>query len=58
MNTPTTTLAEHLAWLESIGAQPCCCRYAWRSLGRGYGHGWVRMDTDPGCQEHAKAARR
>jgi len=61
---PTTTLADHLRWLESIGAKPCSCRFAWRSLGwhdtgrvhRSAGYGWVRMNTDPRCPEHGRDA--
>ena len=49
-----TPLADHLAWLATLGDAPCTgCRYKWGSLGRGYGHGWVRLTTDPGCPEHA-----
>jgi hypothetical protein len=57
-----TPLPDHLAWLESIGAKPCSCRYAWKPLSwrepgpgrvtRSMGYGWVRMNTDPRCPEH------
>jgi hypothetical protein len=56
---PPTPLAEHLAWLESIGSKPCSCRHAWKSLGYRenhrnipMGYGWVRVNTDPRCPEH------
>jgi len=56
---PTVSLADHLAWLESIGSKPCSCRYAWKSLSyrehnriQRMGYGWVRMNTDPRCPEH------
>lgn len=52
---PPTPLADHLAWLESIGAKPCSCRYRWMplSIGRNrMGYGWVRANTDPRCPEH------
>jgi len=50
-------LADHIAWLESIGQTPgCTCRWAWKSLGRMYGtsagRGWVRMTTAKGCPAH------
>lgn len=54
---PRRPLADHLAWLESIGTQPCTCRYEWKSPGRGEMPGWVRMNTEPGCLEHGKAHR-
>ena len=50
-----TTLAEHKEWLHSIGAahiHDCPCRFEVKSLGRGWGKGWVRMDTVPSCPEH------
>jgi len=61
---PTTTLASHLHWLESLGSKPCSCRFAWKSLSwrePGYGlhragFGWVRMNTDPRCPEHGRDA--
>jgi hypothetical protein len=64
--TEPTPLADHLAWLESIGSKPCSCRYAWKSLSwvepgpgrvrRSAGYGWVRMNTDPRCPEHGHGA--
>jgi hypothetical protein len=61
-----TPLADHLAWLESIGSKPCSCRFAWRSLSwvepgpgrirRSQGYGWVRQNTDPRCPEHGHGA--
>jgi hypothetical protein len=61
---PEISLADHLAWLESIGAKPCSCRFAWRSLSwrePGYGlhhagYGWTRQNTDPRCPEHGAEA--
>jgi hypothetical protein len=57
-----TSLKQHMAWLESIGQVPgCTCRFQWKSLGRGHGQGWVRMNTAKDCPEHgpdgAAAAR-
>jgi hypothetical protein len=52
-----TPLAEHLAWLESIGSKPCTCRYEWLPS-RDYGHGWVRVSTGPDCLEHGTEASR
>jgi hypothetical protein len=62
---PDVSLADHLAWLESLGAKPCSCRFAWKSLSwrePGYGlhhggYGWVRMNTDPRCPEHGADVR-
>ena len=48
------SLADHKAWLESIGSKPCICRFEWKGS-RDYGHGWVRVTTEPGCLEHGKA---
>lgn len=50
---PTHSLASWLAYLESIGAKLCTCRYEWRSLSWRYG--WVRMNTAKGCLEHDPA---
>lgn len=55
-------LAEHIAWLESIGQEPgCTCRWAWKSLGRMYGtsagKGWVRMNTASDCPAHKRNRR-
>jgi hypothetical protein len=57
---PTVSLADHLAWLVSIGDVPgCTCRYEWK--GRSYvdgrrrvnlGPGWIRMNTARDCPEH------
>ncbi len=33
----------------------CPCDYAWKSLGRGYGHGWVRLTTEAACPHHGNA---
>ena len=57
-----TPLADHLAWLESIGQAPgCSCRWAWKSLGYRdrhinvrAGHGWVRMNTARDCPAHGR----
>lgn len=54
--TPSHPLADHLRWLESIGAKPCICRYEWKSLGLHEGHGWVRMNTENACLEHGPEA--
>ena len=64
VNTPP--LEDHLAWLRSIGAKECTCRYEYKGLGRLYGtslgKGWLRMDTRKDCPEHgdvhADVARR
>jgi hypothetical protein len=42
------TLAEHMAWLESIGQTPGCLCH-WRMKPR---IGWVRMNTAKGCPAH------
>jgi hypothetical protein len=64
---PDRSLAEHIAWLESIGQAPgCTCRWAWKSTGYRDGHvnihshGWVRMSTARGCPAHSggRARRR
>jgi hypothetical protein len=55
MAEPSHPLADHLAWLESIGARPCTCRYEWRPGGREM-PGWVRVSTQADCLEHGKAA--
>lgn len=53
------TLAQHMAWLESIGQEKGCpCRFQYKSLGRGHGEGWVRMNTDPACPAHGREAQR
>lgn len=50
------SLADHKAWLESIGSKPCICRFEWKPLSRDFGSGWVRSSTEPDCQEHGKQA--
>jgi hypothetical protein len=56
MRTPSPgpeALARHLADLKT---PDCTCNHGWRSLGRLYGvsfgHGWVRLDTNPACPYH------
>lgn len=56
MSEPTSSLADHLEWLESIGSKPCICNYGWRGS-RDYGHMWVRLDTNKDCLEHGKPTR-
>ena len=56
MAEPLRPLADWLAYLESIGAKPCTCRYEWRPA-REEMPGWVRVSTEPGCLEHGKASR-
>jgi hypothetical protein len=33
----------------------CPCEYAYKSLGQGYGKGWVRLTTEPDCPHHGTA---
>ena len=51
---PTVSLADHLAWLESIGQVPgCTCRFQWKSGRTPYlWEGWVRMNTARDCPAH------
>jgi len=55
---PRYPLADWLAWLQSQGQLPCSgCRWEWQSFGKIHGiplgDGWVRITTDPRCQEHS-----
>lgn len=39
------------------GDDLCTCEHAYKSLGQGYGKGWVRLTTEPECPHHGAAAR-
>lgn len=60
MSEPSVSLADHMAWLESIGQAPgCTCRWKWKSTGYRDGHrnistgpNWVRMNTERDCPAH------
>jgi hypothetical protein len=49
------------SWLDGLSISDCSCPFEWRSLGRLYGlsfgHGWVRMRTEPDCPHHGERRR-
>jgi len=53
---PTSSLADHLAWMERIGSKPCICNHG-VGTSREYGPEWVRLDTNKDCLEHGQEAR-